>query len=216
MPPGTVPLVHYHAAAGAANPEVERDLAIALSRLAEKLPPGTPTQQILSKLARDRLATSLGTWRGDADAWLAMSLSHAGTGEAGERLAAAERAVRLEPDSEAALIQVAEAALGMERYDRAEEAATKLIALNPRSVDHLISRATISTVRKRWEKAEEDCRAALRIQPLHPAARLILAVNLHQRGNVEAGKKEFETAIALATQQQQKSAFREWFLRETR
>ena len=219
LPPGTVPLVHYHAAAGAANPEVERDLAIALSRLAEKLPPGTPTQQtqqILSKLARDRLATSLGTWRGDADAWLAMSLSHAGTGEAGERLAAAERAVRLEPDSEAALIQVAEAALGMERYDRAEEAATKLIALNPRSVDHLLSRATISTVRKRWEKAEEDCRAALRIQPLHPTARLILAVNLHQRGNVEAGKKEFETAIGLATQQQQKSAFREWFLRETR
>ena len=90
------------------------------------------------------------------------------------------------------------------------------ISLNPRSVDHLISRATISTVRKRWEKAEEDCRAALRIQPLHPAARLILAVNLHQRGNVEAGKKEFETAIGLATQQQQKSAFREWFLRETR
>ena len=75
---------------------------------------------------------------------------------------------------------------------------------------------TISTVRKRWEKAEEDCRAALRIQPLHPTARLILAVNLHQRGNVEAGKKEFETAIGLATQEQQKSAFREWFLRETR
>ena len=213
---GAVPLVAFHGGGTLAAPELDRDLGIALTRLARKLPAGSGAQQLVGRLARDRLAASVGLWRGDVEAWLALSRAHANTGEATERLAAADRAARLAPDSEAALVEVAEAALGVGQFERAEGAMTALIGKNPRSVDYLLTRASAYSSRRQWEKAEADCRAALRIQPLHPMARLVLAVALSRRGDRDAGTKEAETAVGLATEAQQKKAFWEWFQRESR
>ena len=213
LAPGSVPLVSFHG--DASDAEMDRDLGIALSRLADRLTSGSREQVMLARLARDRLTPSLATWHGDLDGWLAMSRTRAAAGEANECFAAAERAVRLAPESEVALAQLADAALSVVRYDRAEEATTKLIAMNPRSVDHLLKRASVFTSRKEWEKAERECRAALLIHPLHPLARLILGVCLDQQGDREGGKREFETALALTTQAGQRSAFRDWFQRET-
>ena len=217
LAPGAAPLAAFRAGAySPPEPERERDLGIALARVAGRLPPGSGSQQIVGRLARDRLALSLGSWRGDADAWAAMSLARAACGEPDERLVAAERAARLAPDSEVALVGVAEAALGVGRFDRAEGAATVLIGMNPKSVEYLLTRATAFSARKEWGKAEDDCRAALRIHPLHPQARLMLGICLHNRGNPDAGRREVETAIGLATHPRQKTAFREWYQSETR
>ena len=120
------------------------------------------------------------------------------------------------PDSEAALAEVAEAANAVGQFDRAEEAATRALGLNPRSIDLLLARSASYSGRKQWEKAEEDCRAALHIQPLYPMARLALAVCLHARGDPAAGKKEAETAIALSMEPHRKSAFRDWYSKQTR
>ena len=214
LPPGTVPLVAFHG--GASDGEFERDLGIALANLTDKVPAGPNQQQMVARLAQDRLAKSLGTWRGDVPAWLAMSRMRGLNGENAERLAAAERAVKLAPESEAALTQVAEAALLSDKLDRAEEVAAKLIAMSPRTIDHRLARASVFTAKKEWAKAEEDCRVALKIHPLHPLAHLMLGVCLHKRGDRDGGRKEFETAIGLTTTTQQRSAFGDWFLRETR
>ena len=80
----------------------------------------------------------------------------------------------------------------------------------------LLTRATAFSARKDWGKAEDDCRAALRIHPLHPQARLMLGICLHNQGNPDAGRREVETAIGLATHPRQKTAFREWYQSETR
>lgn len=216
LPRGAVPLVAFHGGGTLVEPELDRDLGIALTRLAQKLPLGSGTQQLVGRMARDRLTAAVGVWRGDVPAWLALSRAHASTGEPNDRLVAAERAARLAPESEAALAEVAEAALGVSRFDRAEQAVSVLIANNPRSVDYLLTRASIASSRKQWEKAEQDCRAALRIQPLHPTARLVLAVALDRRGDRDAGKKEAETAVGLATNPPQQKAFWDWYQQETR
>jgi tetratricopeptide (TPR) repeat protein len=152
----------------------------------------------------------------DPDAWLALSLARSACGEADDRLAAAERAARLVPESEAALAEVAAASLAVGKLDQAEAAATALLAMSPRSVDHRITRAAVYNAQKQWERAEADCRAALQIHPLHAQARLLLGVCLHRRGNPEAGRREADIAAGLATQPGQREAFRQWYERETR
>ena len=214
LPPGANPLVAFRP--DVAHPEMDRDLGIALARLAANLTPGSTAQWLMGKQARERLLVHLSNHKGDVDAWIAMGMARGACGEPKERLAAAENAAKLAPDSEVALAAVAEAALANGRFDRAEEASTKLIGMSPRSVEHYATRATARALRKQWAKAEEDCRAALAIHPLHPQSRLILAACLHGQGNAEAGKIEAETAYGLATKPAQKSAFRDWFLREVR
>ena len=211
LPAGASPLIAFRG--GLPGPEQERDLGVALTRLAGRLPPGSGTRQTVGRMARERLTDGLTTWPGDADAWLA--LSRAG-GDPADRLTAAERAAKLTPVSEVALAEVAEAAVAAGRFDRADEAATALIALSPTSVDYRMSRASAAAARGLWADAEKDCRAALAIHPLHPFARLVLAACLHRRGDPAAARREAETAVGLATHPQQKQAFRDWFRRETR
>ena len=212
--PGTVPLVPFHAMPDDAA--TGRDLGIALARLAAKLPPGSVQHEFLVRLARERLGAALETRKGDADAWLALSRTLKAEGEPAARSAAAERALKLAPESEAALTEVADAAFDGAEYDRAEWATGALIALNPRSAESLLLRANVHAARKRWESAERDCRAALKIHPLHARARLVLAVCLHARGDAAAAGIEAETAIGLIVIPAQKSSFRMWFQQQKR
>ncbi len=214
--PGEAPLVAFRGAAPPPEPESGRDLGVALGRLALRLPQGSVPQRVAGRLAQDRLGASLALWPGDADAWVALAHARGALGESDGRLAAAARAARLAPDSEAALMEVAAAALAAGQADRAVEAATALIAMTPSSTDHRLSRASAYVLKRDWAAAEADCRAALRVQPLHPMARLILAAGLHRQGNPEAGKREVETAVGLATELQQKKAYWDWYQRETR
>jgi hypothetical protein len=217
LPHDAEPLVAFSHGAPAANtPELSRDHGIALARLSSGLPPGSKDLRQVGRLARDRLAASLGVWRGDADAWVAMSLARAACGETQECAAAAARAARLAPTSEAALVAVAAASLEVGRLDEAEVAASALVAMNPRSVEYLVTRAEVYSAQKRLESAEADCRAALNIHPLHPKARLLLGVCLHKRGNPRAGRYEADTAIGLVPQLPQRAGFRDWYERETR
>jgi hypothetical protein len=216
LPPGAAPLVAFRSSPYS-PPEAEREraLGVALAHVAGKLPPGSPTRSLVDEMARDRLDASLKKWRGDAEAWAALSAARAG-GDAGERLDAAEKAARLAPESEVALTQLAEAALAAGRADRTAEVATRLVAMNPSSVEPLLLRARAFAEQNDWEKAESDCRAALRIHPLHQGARLLLGICRHHRGDPAGGRREAETAATLATSPQQAAALRDWYRRATR
>lgn len=215
LSPDAEPLVPFGPVSVSAE-ERERDLGIALARAAASIPPGAGARGIVARQARERLTASLARWRGDADAWGAMAALRAAEGDAAGRLKAAERAARLAGGSETALAAVAAAALAADRFDRAEEAASALVAANPTAVDHLLVRATARVLQKKWAEAEADCRAALRLHPLHPQARLTLAACLHRRGDPAAGRAEADTAAGLAVHPRQKASFRDWFERETR
>ena len=215
LPPGATPLVPFRAGPHAPPPaERERDLGIALARLAGRTPGGV--RHTVGAFAADRLTASLGVWRGDAPAWLALSTARAARGEGRDRLEAATAAAATAPESDLALGELADAATASTRLDVALDAANKLVERNPRAVDYLLIRAVVFHRQKEWEKAEVDCRAALRIHPLHAKAHLYLGVVRHRRGDAADGRREFDTAMRLATTEWQQEGFLDWFERETK
>jgi hypothetical protein len=218
LPAGAEPLVAFRHGPTPFLPaaELERDAGVALARLSSRLPPGSRDLREVGRMARDRLGRSLATWRGDPDAWLAMSLARAACGEPEECSAAAARAARLAPGAEAAQVARAAAAMEVGRFAEAEAAAGAAVALNPRSAEYLVTRAEALVAQKKWGQGEADCRAALAIHPLHPRAHLVLGACLRGRGDPAAGRFEAETAIGLATHVQQKAALRQWYERQAR
>jgi predicted CXXCH cytochrome family protein len=211
LSPGTLPLVPYHGEESLPKKELQRDLGIALTRFATKLPAQSQSKQMVGRYARERLKISLETWNQDIEGWRAMSRARAATNDAKECLAAAEKAYALAPSDELVLTELYEAADFVGDFQRAEYAVSKLIELNPQSPEYRMSRASNYTARGLWEKAEKDCRDALLINPLHPMARLVLAACLYRAGDKEGATYQSDTAVHLATSPEQKTRFREWF-----
>jgi hypothetical protein len=216
--PGQIPLIAFRQGEHAPPiAERERDLGIALARAAVKIPPGLDgTQYHVANMARDRLSAALTQWPGDPEAWIAMSLTRHVTRELPEQLQAAQTAVRLLPDSEAALEALREAAFECGQPEVALEAATRLVGMNPTAPEPLLARAVLYLRQRNWPQAEADCRAALKIHPLHPRAHLQLAACLYHKGKPDEARKQLETAVGLTTSTRQRMSFLDWYQRETR
>jgi tetratricopeptide (TPR) repeat protein len=166
--------------------------------------------------AERRLNTSVSTWQKDAAAWSALAAARETIEDFSGALEAATTATRLAPASEEAWSYLVTAATAAGRPDLAIEAATELIRMNPSSVEPLLLRAGIRLRQRDWEKAELDCRAALAIHPLHPQARLFLAISRHYQGDVVGGKREAETAAGLASKPQQRNTMLDYYHSATR
>lgn len=215
LTPGAVPLVPFTVGPNLLPPaEQERDLGIALSRTRSSANPGSA--MMVNALAGERLERAVSAWPADMPAWYSLSRVRAGRSDATGRLEAAATAVRLAPNSETALAELAEAAAAEGQFDKAIEAVANLIGLTPKAIDPLLLRASIFIRQRDWSKAERDCRTALAIHPLHPLARLYLAVCRHHQGDLEGARREAETANSLCTDSRQQSAFRDWYSQQTR
>ena len=216
LPPGALPLLAYRTGPHAPpEAERERDTGVVLARLAFKVPPGAAgTRRAVADLAVERLDRSLATWRGDADAWTALSVARGVRGE--DRFPAASTAARLAPESEAALTELAEAALAVGKFDDAIAAATTLVRMSPTAVEPYLIRAMAHGRAGNWDRAEDDCRAALRVHPLHPQVRVLLGVCRHHRGDPAGGQAEADTAAGLATSPRQRATILDWYRQETR
>lgn len=217
LKPGTVPLVRFGVGGhGPPAAEWDRDLGVALGRLAGRTPTGGGLRLSLGAAAEEKLKTSLESWPGDVPALTALALSRSATGDWDGRLAAATKAAELAPDSEVVKTELADAATAVGKWDTAEAAATDLIRMSPTSVEPLLLRANVSVQKKDWERAEADCRAALAIHPLHPQARILLAVCRHRRGDEAGGQHETDTAAGLATDPRQRAGMLEWYRGRTK
>jgi hypothetical protein len=197
LSPREVPLIAFERDGTVAPAEVERDLGVGLAHLLSRLPAGSDTHQMVGRFARERLQTSLQLWPGDVDAWVALSRVRGARRETSGRFEAADRAVRLAPAFESALVELSEAALAARKLEQALQAATTLIEINPRSVDYLLTRSTVFAAQQDWARAEADCRAALQIHPLHRPARQLLATCLANQGKREQADAELQTAKRL-------------------
>jgi predicted CXXCH cytochrome family protein len=216
IPFGTPPLIRFRS--GPLSPpreEQERDLGIALARFSRKPPPrelaGHPEPRLL---ALERLTASLSRWPGDADAWLAVAgvrTDH----EPREKLRAARAAAALDPASEAALAALAEAATAAGDYELAVQTADEWVRQNPAGFEPLLGRAFVHLSREDWVKAEEDARAAIRLHPLHPRARMYLAVCLRKLGDPAAALREAQTAARLESSVRERELLMDWYRRAT-
>ena len=213
---GVPPLVPFRTGPNVPSElERERDLGIALARVVGKTP-NPATRSLLGGLATDRLSVSLKMWRGDADGWIAASASYTARGDQAEASKAADAARTLAPESELALELEADTAIAVGKFDAAVNAATKQIEMNPTATDPRVTRALAFVHQRDWAKAEDDCRKALDIHPLHPRARLLLAVCRHHQGDPAGGRKEAATAAGLLTAPRDRSSFVEWYQEKTR
>ncbi|MDB5308319.1 MAG: hypothetical protein JWO38_2521, partial [Gemmataceae bacterium] len=218
LDPAAIPLVAFRTGPHS-PPEAERarDLGIALARSAIKIPrTETAKRNAVGLFATTRLTASLQTWRGDAPAWTGLGFARTARGETEARLEAATAAAGLAPDSEIVLGELADAAAAAGRFDVSVETATRLIGMTPTAVEPLHARATALARLREWDRAEEDCRAALRIHPLHPQVRLLFAVCRHHRGDPAGGRREADTAARLTTSPQQRAALLDRYQHETR
>ena len=205
---GQLPLVPYRPGPHAPAPaERERDLAVALGDHCART--GAPPD--LFGLVELRLDRALRTWPTDGAAWVSRSRVHTARGDSVRAIETARKAVKLNADSEVALIQLAAAAVAAEEYDAAIRAADRLIALNPSSADHRLTRATAYFSLRDWERAEADCRAALEVQPVRPNARFMLAVCRHRRGDPVGGHRELNLALKLTPSPEMRTTLTGWY-----
>lgn len=217
LPFGTVPLVRFRAGDQLPPEEIERDLGIALSRFAKLVPPqeaalrGDPRTAAIT-----RLKTSLARWPGDVEAWESLAEAWGERGDMGEKLKAAKNAFQLAPESESAVAALTAAATVADEIDLALSMADKWVSLTPKSSDPLVARAFIHLKRSDWARSEADCRAALKINPLHAESHLYLAICLHRQGNPDGGAKESQIAVALEQDPRERAYLQDWYRRATR
>jgi predicted CXXCH cytochrome family protein len=218
LPFGAVPLVPF--AVGAHAPptaELDRDLGIALARASSHMSDReSEVRRIFAGLAEDRLQPSVTRWPADLSAWLALGTVRELRQDHNGRLEAVAAAVALAPDSEEAQGMLAAAAAASARFETAIAAGTALVRMNPSSAEALVHRAAVYLQTGQWKELESDCRAALAIHPLHPRARLLLAVALDRLGDAAAGRQEAETAAGLASDPGRRAAFLEYYRSQTR
>ena len=213
LSPGQFPLVPYRAGPHAPSAEErDRDLAIVLgNEFARGSPP--PSMWLAVEEKMDRALTR---WPGDGAAWLTRARMHAARNNGTEAVAAARRAVELQPGGELSLMPLAATALVADDFDLAIRTCDKLILMNPSCATHLLTRGGAFFWKKDWEKAETDCRAALAIQPLHANGRFMLAVCRHKRGDSAAGRRELDIVLQLTPTSQQRASLAKWYDELTR
>jgi predicted CXXCH cytochrome family protein len=205
-----IPLILY-AREGLADPEIDRDLGIALSRFAAKQSVNSAFRKEALEKARVKLTDALRRWPDDVDAWLALSETEKWSGNMPAALTAAQNGLQQVPDNEDLLSQVANLADAANQPELAWNMLNRLLVMVPSSHDYLAKRMLTGVTLGNWEQAEKDCRELLRLNPLFPSARLVRAMTLFGDGQKAEARREIDAALALATTPAQKGTIQSWF-----
>ena len=204
-------LVPYFQSELLSSEERGRNLAIALSKFAEKMPANLPIKQRSVATSKELLSKSLELWKNDTDGWLALSSLEMGAGNPQGAIQALQSAMRANPKDENVLSLLAFMAESTGRLELALGALNDLISVNPSSQDYRLKRMVMYVSGGDFFQAEAECRELLRINPLQPTARLVLGMCLYGAGEKKAGRKEIDIALNLATSPQQRDAIQGWF-----
>lgn len=134
------------------------------------------------------------------EVWTAQSNYRMVIGEWRGALASAERALRIEPESPAALGCMAQSLYASKRFDEAFAASTKLLAKLPEEPGVLFFHAKIAHEAKRWEAEANALKKlialAQRAQRPVSGYRVYLGQSYASMGERDLGIVEFEQALA--------------------
>ncbi len=112
-------------------------------------------------------------------------------------LAAARRAVKLDPDASLAWARVAELWMSQGNLAKALEAAKRAKAINPREVRVQTVLGFAYLTRINIAEAKQAFNAAIALNPADPLARLGLGLARIREGDLVLGRKEIEIAATL-------------------
>jgi tetratricopeptide (TPR) repeat protein len=197
LKPGAIPLrPFYAAAAGGADPEAGRDLALAMMQMAKDGGDRLIVQTIAQR-ALPLLGAAVERAPGDVPALADLGHAYVLLEQPGEALPALERALARAPRLELALRDAARAALDLDRPDAAVGYARRLVAVNPWDPYHQALLARTLAKRGDWPAALRICRTALALDPANISARtLLVSYQLHLRDRA-AAQAEFDRLLAL-------------------
>ncbi|MGH7174139.1 MAG: tetratricopeptide repeat protein [Gemmataceae bacterium] len=210
--PGEAPLVYFHRDWNdPSDPEVQRDLGLALVDLARE---ASPVRKQLSQTAAPLLEAALQRQPNDVAAWEAQGQALWVQQRSVEALASCERALTLAPGRETALADAATYAQTLGKRSTAIAYCQRLLAINPWASSRRFQLAQLWADSKEWDKAAAECREVLRINPAHLNAHLLLAAYYLEKKDRSHAQAEFE--IVLALHPRNPEAIRRWYREKTR
>jgi Flp pilus assembly protein TadD len=129
-----------------------------------------------------------------------------------DALRAFEMGLERAPDAEALLAAAAHSADRSGRLADALALARRAVAADPRNVDYEFHLAVLLLKNQEWAGAQEASQAALRLNPFHARARMLLASLYNHLGETAKSREEFARLKALNPDEAEKLA--KWFSQE--
>jgi tetratricopeptide (TPR) repeat protein len=209
LEPGEAPVTLFHSGLPASGGQdaVERDLGLALIRLARQQ---TRATRLLAEIGQPKLEAACRAAPHDAPAREALGDAYRLLGRPHDALQAYTEVLAGAPRREAALAAASATSASLGQFDEAVNYCQRALAVNPHSAGYHGQLADLFARRGAWVEAEEACRAALRLNPAGVGPRLVL-VRMHLARHVtDQAREEFEKALALVPPQRQTDLHR-WY-----
>jgi hypothetical protein len=207
LQPGEVPLVRFHRSPDDKQiSEDQRDLGIALSELAERHP---QLAEPLCLLAIPLLDKAVAESPRDVPTREARGYARWNGGRAVKALDDFAAVLAIAPDRERCLVPASFIAQSVGKLDESAEYWRRLLALNPYEPRDYANYAQLLLRRREWAQAADACRAALRLNPAHAKARMLLIEALIRSGDRTRAQVEFDAFLAASPPQRQ-DELRRW------
>jgi tetratricopeptide (TPR) repeat protein len=185
--PDEVPLVHFHRQLLRPEEDVERELGIALVRLAYQQHRAEPIP-----LGLERLEKSLQKWPGDQPALDAKGLGLTLLGRNKDALETLESLLERNPEHEEALGWAATLAGQLGQLDKSVSYWQRTIAINPYFSEYHYALGVVHFRKDQWKEALVQAREALRLNASRLDARKLLILSLARLGDRKKALEEFE------------------------
>jgi tetratricopeptide (TPR) repeat protein len=210
--PGELPLVHFHRhLLTGPDPQVERDLGIALMRLADTQP-SLEVVRSLAEQALPLLDTATARDEDDLPAWEAKGNALWTLNRLPAASAAYERVLRSEPERETTLYLAARFNLRPGGFDKAKSFAEQAIKVNPWRWEFHKTLAKALIERREWREATSSCQEVLKLNAADFETRRWLILCHLRSGDRGKAQQEYETLMEMKPPQAEE--LRRWFAQE--
>jgi predicted CXXCH cytochrome family protein len=178
------------------DPELDRDLGIALMKIA-KSSGNQPAAQGIAQGALALLDRAVQRAPHDAAAWQARGMAQSKLGLWRSALESLDRALELAPDNERTLNEAAHVAAASQQPELTLKYARRLTELDPWETDYPAILAQAHLARRDWTEAAAAARKALALDPGNIPARTVLIRALVRQRDRKTAAVEFERLMAL-------------------
>jgi tetratricopeptide (TPR) repeat protein len=193
---------------GTGEPDLGRDQALALLKLAEPREPRAGKEP-LAAAALPLLDEALRSWPDDTVAWEGRGFALWLLDRNAEALAAYERALALAPEREVSLVDAALVAEALGQPEKARGYWERALAVNPWLSRYRFHYANLLIQGQKWSEALQQCHTVLRDHPDNVEVRLLVIACEARLGNPERARAEFDKVLALSPPDPE--ALRRWF-----
>jgi hypothetical protein len=197
----------HPASRGKDDPEVDRDLGVALASSARGADDDTARQLALAALLL--LDRAVNAHAEDLEARAARGFCLKLQDRLPEALAMVDAVLARQPDRELALVDAVEITMGMGRFEDALRYGGRLLKVNPYSAHYHVLMAKLLAQRGHWQEGMAACRKALGLDPAFIPARAIYIQCCARAGDKDLARVEMRVLLALKPPQPE--ALQVWF-----